>query len=130
MNQPEFIPTLFMMEGCPFCLKLQIFLLESGQLDQVRIRKFVPGTPEEAIIRGELATAVAQIGFPTAEIAPRSFMSGSDTIIDLFAARSGTDPSDLPTYRSYVDGVFQRVGILYRENIELKRLLPTQAARH
>jgi glutaredoxin len=33
--------------GCPFCLKVRLALLETGQLDQVVLREFAPGTEEE-----------------------------------------------------------------------------------
>lgn len=118
-----FIPTLYFKAGCPFCLKVRLFLLESGQLDQVRIREFSPGTPEEAEIRGLLGPVLEKVSFPTAELSPGRYLADSDGIIAHFAEKAGVDPSELPTYRSYVDGAFQRIRTLFKENQELKSRL-------
>ena len=123
MSETSFTPTLFLKQGCPFCLKVRLFLLESGQLDQVRIREFSPGTPEETEIRTLLAAVLDKVSFPTAELSSGKYLADSDGIIAHFAERAGVDPADLPTYRSYIDGVFQRVGALFRENKELKSQL-------
>jgi hypothetical protein len=123
MSDAPFTPTLFLKEGCPFCLKVRLFLLESGQLDQISIREFSPGTPEETEIRGILAPVLDKVTFPAAELSPGQYLADSDGIIAHFAGKAGVEPTQLPTYRSYIDGVFQRVRTLHRENAELKSRL-------
>lgn len=116
-------PALFLKAGCPFCLKVRLFLLESGQLDRVALREFVPGTEEEVQIRDLLAPAVEKVSFPAAELTPGNFTTESDAIVEFFAERAGIAPDDLPTYQSYVTGVFRNLGALYRENLDLKKRL-------
>jgi hypothetical protein len=36
-----FTPVVFLKAGCPFCLKVRLALLETGQLDQVVLREFL-----------------------------------------------------------------------------------------
>lgn len=123
MTQPPFTPVLFLKAGCPFCLKVRLFLLEAGQLDRVALREFVPGTEEETEIRDLLAPAVEKVSFPTAELTPGAFTTESDAIVAFFAERAGITPGDLPTYQSYLTGVFMNLGALYRENLDLKKRL-------
>ena len=123
MSEAGFVPTLYLKAGCPFCLKVRLFLLESGQLGEVSIREFSTGTPEEAEIRGVLAPVLEKVSFPTAELSPGKYLADSDGIVAHFAAKAGVDPAELPTYRSYMDGVFQRLRTLFKENQELKSRL-------
>jgi len=37
MADTAFVPTIFTKHGCPFCLKLRLFLLEAGLLDTVSL---------------------------------------------------------------------------------------------
>jgi glutathione S-transferase len=123
MTETPFTPVLFLKAGCPFCLKVRLFLLEAGELDRVALREFVPGTAEETEIRELLAPVVEKGSFPTAELTPGSFTTESDAIVAFFAKRAGAAPGDLPTYQSYLTGVFKNLGTLYRENINLKKRL-------
>jgi hypothetical protein len=52
---PAFKPVVYLKDGCPFCFKFRVALLEMGSIDQVEIRTFSAGTPEEADIRERLA---------------------------------------------------------------------------
>ncbi|MER2196678.1 glutathione S-transferase N-terminal domain-containing protein [Methylobacterium brachiatum] len=111
--------------GCPFCLKARLFLLEAGQLDRVVLREFVPGTQEETEIRNLLGPKVEKVTFPTAELTPGKFTTESDAIVAHFAERAGVEPEAMPTYQSYLTGVFKNLGALYRENMDFeKRLSP------
>ena len=71
MTEAAFVPTLYVKQGCPFCLKLRIFMLESGLLDTVEVREFAVGSDEEQAIRAELAPHLEKISFPTAKLGPR-----------------------------------------------------------
>ncbi len=123
MTETPFTPVVYLKAGCPFCLKVRLFLLEAGQLDRVVLREFVPGTEEETEIRGLLGPLVEKITFPTAELTPGTFTTESDAIVAHFAERAGVDPGALPTYQSYLTGVFKNLGALYRENMDLKKRL-------
>ncbi|MEE7448669.1 glutathione S-transferase [Methylobacterium radiotolerans] len=123
MTETSFTPVVFLKAGCPFCLKVRLFLLEAGQLDRVVLREFVPGTEEEAEIRGLLGPVVEKVTFPTAELTPGNFTNESDAIVAHFAERAGVEPEAMPTYQSYLTGVFKNLGALYRENMDLKKRL-------
>ena len=79
---------------------------------------------EETEIRGLLGPVVEKVTFPAAEFTPGSFTTESDAIVAHFAARAGVEPAALPTYQSYLNGVFKNLGALYRENMDLKKRLP------
>jgi hypothetical protein len=121
MTDTPFTPTIFVKQDCPFCLKLRIFLLESGLLDTVTLREFVPGTDDEAAIRAELDGRVEKITFPTAELAPGEYLSDSDAIIARLAGPHRVDPATLPTYRAYLDGPLKRMQALYVGSMVLKK---------
>lgn len=124
MTDTAFTPAVFLKAGCPFCLKVRLALLETGQLEQVVLREFTPGTGEETAIRDLLAPVVEKVSFPTAELTPGVFTTESDAIVAHFVERAGVEPAALPTYQSYLTGVFKSLQSLYRENIELKKRLP------
>ncbi|KAA0116690.1 glutathione S-transferase domain-containing protein [Methylobacterium sp. P1-11] len=121
MTDATFKPTVYLKTGCPFCLKVRLFLLETGQLDQVVLREFVPGDDEVTAIRALLAPVVEKVTFPTAELTPGRFTTESDAIVAYFAKLAGVDPDALPTYRSYLDGVHKGMQSLFRENLQLKK---------
>jgi hypothetical protein len=118
-----FTPVLYLKDKCPFCLKLLIFLLETGQLAEVEIRKFVPGTPEEEELKAELAPHFETVTFPAAQVEPGLYLKDSDALIAHFAAKAGADPARLPVFQWYSGGPFAQIGALYRENRELKERL-------
>lgn len=120
MTDPAFRSTLYMKQNCPFCLKVRIALLETGQQEAFAIRDFVPGTPEEEAIRAELSPQVAKVTFPTAQIAPDRYIAESDDIVALIAQQANTDTARLALYRNYVDGPLSSMMTLWRENQELK----------
>jgi hypothetical protein len=120
MLDAAFKPVLYLKQGCPFCFKLRLFLLESGQLDAVSIREFASDTDEEKAIRAELEPHLEKVGFPAAQLAPGRYVVDSDVLVDHFARAGGADPAGLPTYQAYLAGPFQTIGRLFRENRELK----------
>lgn len=123
MSEAEFKPVLILKQDCPFCLKLRIFLLESGLLGAVKIREFASGTDDELEIRLELVSKVEKISFPLAELIPGQFQNDSDRIVAELAKTVGIDAATLPTYQAYINGAFKRMQELYMENINLKKQL-------
>ena len=123
MADTSFRPVVYLKEKCPFCLKVRIFLLESGLARDVEIREFAPGTPEEDSMKGELAPHFEKVTFPSAQVEPGHFINDSDGIVRHFADKTNADPAQMPTFSSYVGGAFQQLMNLYRENAELKKQL-------
>lgn len=121
MTNETFKPIVYLKENCPFCLKVRIFLLESGLALEVRSRDFVPGTQQEEKIRAELQPHLEKISFPSAELEPGRYVTESDDIVAFFAAKAGRDPKEMTVYRNYVDGVFAMSMKLWKENMELKK---------
>ena len=123
MTETAVAPTLYVKDGCPFCLKVRIFMLEAGLLDRFHVREFVVGSDEEQVIRTELAPHVEKISFPTALLASGEYLSESDAIIARFAEAAEVDPTTLPTFRAYASGVMPQMMSMFRENMEMKKRL-------
>ncbi|GLR46116.1 hypothetical protein GCM10007880_66340 [Mesorhizobium amorphae] len=121
MTNETFKPIVYLKENCPFCLKVRLFLLESGLASEVESRDFVPGTAREQEIRTELLPHVDKVSFPCAQLEPGRYVTESDDIVAFFAAKAGRDPARLPVYRNYVDGVFAMSMKLWKENQDLKK---------
>ena len=121
MSDATFRPTVYLKEKCPFCMKVRIFLLESGMRDKVEVKDFAPGTDTEQAIRAELEPNLEKVSFPAARTAPDSYMTDSDGIIAALAGISGTDPAKMPVLGAYLEGPFQSIMTLYKENVELKK---------
>ena len=121
MSANQFIPTVYSKVGCPYCIKLRIFLLEAGLIDRVT---FVEGkTPEEHDQLAEFLTKrVGKASFPTAEISPGDYLPESDDLVNHFASVGGVDPQKLPTFQSFSGGLLPRLQEFYREYTELKKL--------
>lgn len=54
MTSATFKPIVYLKENCPFCLKVRLFLLESGLAPDVETRDFVSDSEHEKKIRAEL----------------------------------------------------------------------------
>ncbi|RRH87717.1 glutathione S-transferase domain-containing protein [Mesorhizobium tamadayense] len=121
MTGERFKPVLYLKENCPFCLKVRIFLMESGFASEIESRDFVPGTKQEEEIRAVLQPHLEKVSFPSAELEPGRYVTESDDIVAFFAAKAGRDPKELTVYRNYVDGVFAMSMKLWKENMELKK---------
>lgn len=121
MTSETFKPVIYLKENCPFCLKVRLFLLETGLASEVESRNFVPGTEQEETIRAELQSHLDKVSFPAAQLEPGRYISESDDIIEFFAAKTGRDPAGMTVYRNYVDGVFAISMRLWKENMELKK---------
>jgi glutathione S-transferase len=121
MTDNTFKPIVYLKENCPFCLKVRLFLLESGLASEVETRDFVPGTEQEEAIRSELSPHFDKVSFPTAQLEPVRYVAESDDIVAFFAAKAGRDPASMTVYRNYVDGAFSMAMKLWKENQELKK---------
>ncbi|MDB5685928.1 MAG: hypothetical protein JWR77_517 [Rhizorhabdus sp.] len=122
MSTENECPVLYFNQQCPFCLKVRIFLLESGLRSAVDVREFAPGSPGEAAIRAELAPHFEKVTFPTARFGTE-YVNDSDAIIARLAASADVDPAALPVLASYKEVALGRVIQLFRENAELKQKL-------
>lgn len=121
MTSTMFKPTVYLKEGCPFCLKVRIFLLESDLVSQVEKRDFVEGSPEETEIRAELGAHLEKVSFPAAQIEQGRYIADSDGIVASLARIAGRDPVGMTVYRNYVHGVFAMAMQLWKENADLKK---------
>ncbi len=124
MTDQAFRPTIYLKEKCPFCMKIRIFLLESGLLKDVDVKDFAPGTPQEQEVRDAVSPHLEKVSFPAAEVAPGEFIADSDGIIARLAAGCGKDPGQMPVLKAYLEGPFQQIMSLFRENMELKKQQP------
>lgn len=121
MTDTVFKPVVYLLHGCPFCMKLRVFLLEAGLIDQVDIRLLAQDSDELRQAREALAPHAAKVGFPTVEVTPGTYLAESGAIIDWFAKPAGIDVATLPTYQDFVTGMFPGHLRLYRENLQLKQ---------
>ena len=113
---------VYLKEKCPFCMKVRIALLEAGLQGKVQVRDFVPGDDEEKAIRAELEPNLEKVSFPAARI-DGAYIADSDAIVGRLLDKAGKDVSGMTVLKAYVEGPFQRLLELYRENGELKKQL-------
>jgi len=121
MPDESFRPTVYLLDGCPFCFKVRLFLLESGLQDAVEIKVFPHGGNEEARARAEVAPHVQKMSFPAARLAPDRYMTESDAIIEALGKPSGARSG--PVLQAYVEGPFKQMLEIYREHQSLKARL-------
>lgn len=115
-------PTLYLKRTCPFCLKLRIFLTEAGLADRFETIVFDDGDDTHRELRARFEADGREPGFPALD-AGAGLETGTDGLIARFADEAGIDPAAMPLLTYYNEGVFQRVGELFRENRELKAKL-------
>ena len=116
----SFRPVVYLKEKCPFCMKVRIFLLEAGLQDRVEVKDFAPGTEQEQAIRRELEPRLEKVSFPAAQPEPDQYMTDSDAVIGRLASAFGVAPQG-PVLQAYVEGPFQQIMTLFKENMELKK---------
>ncbi|MBX5212150.1 glutathione S-transferase N-terminal domain-containing protein [Rhizobium sp. NZLR11] len=114
-------PSVYLLHGCPFCMKLRLFLLEANLIDKVDIQLVKSGSEELRHVKEKLAVHLPKVGFPTVELTPEQYMAESDDIIAWFTKRAGIDIETLPTFQDFVSGIFDRYLGMYRENMQLKQ---------
>ncbi len=120
MSQADFRPIAYLKDGCPWCLKFRLFLLEAGLREHFEFREFVAGDDREAAIREELAPHFAKPSFPTVQIAPGVYMRESDDLIAHYADAYGIDVASLPTLDQYIRGPLVRIAELRAEIASLR----------
>lgn len=120
MTDTAFRPVLYLLDDCPFCFKVRLFLLEARLTDQVDIQAFAAATPEQEAARAAVAAHLAKVSFPAAELEPGRFVAESDDIIAFLAKGSGNEPASMPTLRLYLEGPMHLVSKLWQENVALK----------
>lgn len=104
---PDFTPTIWVRTTCPYSFKLRLFLTETGLTGTVSFIPMDPDAPEFRAKKAELDRIAGRpTAFPTAEIAPGEFLSGSDELIRHFAALHGIDEASLPTLAFYRGGLY------------------------
>lgn len=102
-------PVIYLKQGCAFCFKLRLALLEAGMLDSVELIEFAEGTDEQTQIRDKLSSVLEDLSFPAAEVQPGKFIKGSDTLIEYFFDQQGLEAEALPTLQSYIHGPFAQL---------------------
>lgn len=97
-------PRLFVSPGCPYALKIMIFLNDSGLTDKVKIS---PDTPEtRKYVRDKCN---GQASFPALELSGRILqLNDVDEMVDFLAEKNGVDVASLYTFNDYCTGVFPR----------------------
>jgi glutathione S-transferase len=113
-------PTIYAKAGCPFSLKVRLFLLEAGLIDCVDLQIVLGGTLEELQAKESLGAYIEKVTFPTARW-PDAVISDSDAIIERLSAEHGVHAENLATFEAYVTGPLPQILALYRENAELKK---------
>lgn len=114
-----FTPVVYVRSGCPYCIKLRLFLLEAGLMDSVTL---VEGqtSEEHQQFADMLAQTTGNASFPTAEIATGKYMSESDDLMAHFAMLSDKNPAKMLTYKDYAGNLLPKLQSLYQENRDLK----------
>ncbi len=79
----EFKPKLFVRTTCPFCIKLENFFEEAGQIDNIEIVECDADLDHYRTFLGEKLGS--QATFPTMEIAPGQFMKDSGDLIEYYS---------------------------------------------
>lgn len=118
MTDTSFRPTLYLLDICPFCFKVQMFLAETGRSGDFNIVSVSEDSPEKSSVREKLSQHFEKVTFPTVETAPGQFLNESDTIIAHFAGE--TDVNSLPAYALYEKTILPELNRLWKENLEMK----------
>jgi len=116
----SFRPVVYLKEKCPFSMKVRIFLVEAGLQDRVEVKDVAPGTEQDRAVRSELETHLGKVSFPSAQPAPGEYMTDSDAVVGRLASDAGV-PARGPLLEAYVEGPFQQLMQLHKENTELRK---------
>lgn len=116
-------PVVYLKRGCPFCMKVRLFLLEANLLSRVELRAFDTDTDEERSIGQELSAHFDKVTYPAVKLSQDTYINGSDDIVALFAKQWDINLSALDTFQDYSHGVFEHLIRLFQENMTLKSKL-------
>lgn len=97
-------PLLFVSPGCPYALKIMIFLNDAGLTDKVSIS---PDTPETRKYVRDKCDGKAS--FPAMELSGRILqLDAVDEMVEFLAEKHGINVAGLYTFNDYCTGVFPR----------------------
>jgi hypothetical protein len=119
MPTSAFRLTAYLLSGCPFSMKLHIFLTESGLCDGVDIVEAHLGDGTHLSLFSKVEAIGLKPSFPIVEYAPGRFETESQVVIDRLADEHAIDTTSLPLLTFYMDGMLPRYGKMF---MELKRL--------
>ena len=124
MTDQNIFPIIYLMQTCPFCLKLRIFLHEAGLADAVTFATFRQGDETHQQLRSRMEAAGQQPSFPAAELSQGTFTTGTDQLIEHFAGEAGINPASMPLLNYYSEGVFKNYMQMFRDLRELRDAQP------
>ncbi|MFO7287074.1 MAG: glutathione S-transferase domain-containing protein [Gammaproteobacteria bacterium] len=114
MSNESFKAKVYVKEGCPFSLKLLVFLAEARLLDDVEIVRLDPARPDFDATKARLTEGLGKPAtFPTVEIEPGRYMSDSDALVEHFARAYGVRPEALRVFPFYKETVFPQIAALH-----------------
>ncbi len=114
---------LFLKSGCPHCLKLYIFLSETGLSKEYDIEVFEHGTSRHTAIRIDMEKSGIKPSFPAVLTHSGIWQTDSENLISQLARDRGNDIENLSLYQYFVRGLYPKYGAMRRENIEMKRTI-------
>lgn len=124
MNQPSVMPKAYVLNSCPFCFKLVLFLTEANLLDKLELVVLDPEADDFGATKQALVERAGKaLSFPCIETEPNEFKTETDHIIAMFAQQYGVDEQALPTLDYYQAGLMKKFIALFMENRELKQQL-------
>jgi hypothetical protein len=112
-------PKAYLLKGCPFSMRLRIFLTEAGLTNEIDIVPVENGDDNHRKLFAEVEAAGLKPAFPIVTRAPGSFEIDSQTVIERMVREHKIDTGSLALLRFYNEGMLPRFGKMF---MELKRL--------
>lgn len=129
MTDSAFIPTAYIMRGCPFSFKFLLFISEARLLDKIQLIHVDKAAKEFSDQQQTLAKRLGRKPtFPLVEVAVDELRTESDELIRYFAHKYDVAITQMPVFDCYSKGVCERFIQIYRENIELTEKLQSRPA--
>jgi hypothetical protein len=108
------MPTVFILEGCPFSFKLLLFLSEARLLDRVTIETVQPESQRMKELKQKIQSVTGKkTSFPTMQIAPDEYQSDSDALISYFSSKYGIDAAALVALTFYKRSILPQLEALH-----------------
>jgi hypothetical protein len=117
MNAPR--PKAYLLKGCPFSMRLHIFLTEAGLANEIDIVSVESGDETHRKLFAEVEAAGLKPSFPIVTQAPGRFEIESQAVIERMVREHEIDTGSLALLRFYNEGMLPRYGKMF---MELKRL--------
>jgi hypothetical protein len=116
MNTQPFKAKAYLKEGCPFSFRYLLFMTEAGLSDQIEVVRCDPSDPEFNAVKAKLAAGLRKpASFPTVEVEPGLYESGSDVLIRRYARKNGDEASRLPALAFYTETIFPQLLDLHEQ---------------